>query len=179
MHHVTRPLIALVLLAFLFPANATFAQRSAASKITGEAYKFYGRSAGSAMRSARDYSGYYRQYAQTAPPQDVNPEIAQEAADSIGTYLVKAQRHMAWMRRQAQSNNDKETVASLDSIDKNLAVAAKAHHEMHDTCLKANVEAAGSMKCCQEIDAALAKAIADHDELMKRLAGDKPAAPKN
>ena len=167
---MTRPLIALALLALLVPTSTALAQRDAGSKIRGE-YNFYGNSGGSAMRSAREHSGYYRQYAQSAQP--VNPEVAREAADTIGTYITKAQRHFAWMRTQAQANNDKETLTSLDEIDKNLAAAAKSHHEMHDTCLKANVEAAGSMKCCQEIDDHLAKAIADHDKLMKKLAAPK------
>jgi hypothetical protein len=164
---VTTPLIAV---------GTTLAQRGAASKIAGE-YNFYGSSAGHAMRSARDYAGYYRSYAQTAQP--VNPEVAQEAADAIGAYIVKAQKHMAWMRRQAQATNDKETLASLDVIDKHLADAARSHHEMHDTCLKASVEAAGTMKCCQVIDESLSKAIAEHDKLMKHLAGAKaPSAAK-
>ena len=154
----------------LFASQAAFAQRDAGSKMRGE-YNFWGNSAGGAMRSGRDYSRYYREYARDAQP--VNPEVAREAADTIGQYITKAQRHLAWMRTQAQTGNDKETLASLDAIDKNLADAAKSHHEMHDTCLKADVDATGSMQCCQQIDESLAKAISDHDKLMKRLARAK------
>lgn len=173
MIYSTRPLIALALVALAIPSTA-YAQRDAGSKIRGE-YGFYGNSGGSAMRSARDYSHYYRQYAQQAQP--VNPEVAREAADSIGTYLIKAQRHFAWMRTQAQAGNDKDTLAALDDIDKNLAAAAKSYHEMHDTCLKASVDSGASMKCCQQIDEHLSKAITEHDKLMKRLAGEKAATP--
>lgn len=176
MSHVIKPLLILALFSLVLPASTASAQRDAGSKIRGE-YNFYGSSAGSAMRGARDYSQHYRQYARSAQP--VNPEIARESADTIGTYITKAQRHFAWMRTQAQATNDKETLTALDSIDKNLAAAAKSHHEMHDTCLKANVDAAASMKCCQEIDEHLSKAIAEHDTLMKRLAGEKAPAPKN
>jgi hypothetical protein len=172
MRHLTRPLIALVLLALVVPASTANAQRDAGAKIRGE-YNFHGSAGGSAMRSAREYSGYYRQYAQSAPDKKVNPEVAREAADSIGTYITKAQKHMAWMRKQAQAGNDKETLTSLDTIDKNLADAAKSHTEMHETCLKDNVDAAASMDCCKVIDASLAKAIAEHDKLMKRLAAKK------
>ncbi len=178
MRHSTRPFIALALLAIVALAGTADAQiRDAGAKIRGE-YGYQGNSAGSSMRSARDYSNYYRQYAQTAPAQQVNPEVARDAADTIGVYITKAQRHFAWMRTQAKASNDKEALASLDVIDKNLAAAAKSHHEMHDTCLKADVDAAGSMKCCQQIDEALAAAIADHDKLMKKLAGDTAATPK-
>lgn len=156
--------------ALLLMAPESFAQRDAGSKIRGE-YNFYGNSAGSSMRSAREYSGHYRQYAQTAKP--VNPEVARDASDAIGSYIAKAQRHFAWMRTQAQAGDDKASLTALDSIDKHLAAAAKSHHEMHDTCLKASVDGAASMKCCQEIDDHLAKAIAEHDALMKRLASEK------
>jgi hypothetical protein len=62
-----------------------------------------------------------------------------------------------------------------DTIDKNLATAAKHHASLCEYCEKENVQAEGSMKCCQEIDGALASAIAEHDKLMKRLASAKPA----
>ncbi len=88
----------LALLAVLVPLNTAHVQRDAGSKIRGE-YSFSGNSAGSSMRSARDYSGYYRQYAHSAQP--VNPEVARDSADAIGTYITKAQRHFAWMRTQA------------------------------------------------------------------------------
>jgi len=169
-------LMATVLLAVVVPSTA-LAQRDAAAKMRGE-YNFYGRSAGSSMRGAREYSNYYREYAQSAPSQQINPEIAREAADVIGAYITKARRHFAWMRTQAEGAKDQETLASLDSIDKHLAAASKSHHEMHETCLKASVEGAGTMKCCQEIDDELAAAISEHDKLMKRLAGDKAPASK-
>jgi hypothetical protein len=125
------------------------------------------------MRGALESSRDYRQYAQAAPEKKVNPEVAREAADAIGDYMTKAQKHMAWMRKQAAG--DKETLTSLDSIDKSLADAAKSHHEMHETCLKDNVDAASTMDCCKVIDASLSKAIAEHDKLMKRLAAAKPS----
>jgi hypothetical protein len=155
--------------------STAVAQRDAGSKIRGE-YNFYGGSASRSMRSARDYSQDYRQYVKTAPAQKVNPEVAKEAADSIGQYIGKAQKHMAWMRKQAAG--DKETLASLDVIDKNLADAAKHHKEMHEICMKENVDAEGSMKCCQKIDDSLKTAIDEHDKLMKRLAGDKATSTK-
>jgi hypothetical protein len=170
MRLLTRPLIVLALLALVIPASTANAQRDAGSKIRGE-YNFYGNSGGSAMRSAREYSSNYREYAKSAQP--VNPEVAREAADSIGQYITKSQKHMASMRKHAEASKDKETLTSLDVIDKNLAAAAKSHAEMHETCLKDNVDAAASMDCCKVIDASLAKAIAEHDKLMKRLAAKK------
>ncbi len=168
-----RPLrVSLALLLMALAAQSAFAQRDAGSKIRGE-YNFYGGSAGRAMRSARDYSQSYREYVRTAPKQEVNKEVAKETADAIGDYIAKAKKHMAWMRMQAEKSNDKETLTSLDAIDKNLAAAQKHHEGLCEYCEKDSVEAKGSMECCQEIDDALAAAIAEHDKLMKRLAAKK------
>lgn len=168
-----RPLsMFLLTAAVLLAAQSAFAQRDAASKARGE-YNFHGSSAGGAMRSARDTSGYYRQYAQSAPEKKVSPETAREAADTIGTYITKANKHFAWMRKQAEAGSDKETLTSLDSIDKHLAAAAKSHDEMKETCLKDTVDGAATLDCCKVIDDHLAKAIAEHDKLMKKVAAKK------
>ena len=161
--------------AVLMATDSAFAQRDAGSKISGE-YNFYAGGASSAMRSANEYSSNYRNYAQTA--QTVNTEVAREAADSIGQYITKAQAHMASMRKHAETAKDKETLASLTSIDKNLAAAAKSHAELREICLRDNVDAAESADRCNVIDAHLAKAIAEHDKLMKRLAVAKAVAKK-
>jgi hypothetical protein len=168
-------IVAVLGIATAFNASSALAQRDAGSKIRGE-YNFYGGSASRSMRSARETSQAYRQYVRTAPQQKVNSEVAKETADAIGDYITKAQKHMAWMRKQATAGNDKQTLTSLDSIDKNLAAAKKHHEGLCEYCEKENVEAKGSMECCQEIDASLGAAIAEHDKLMKRLAGDKPGA---
>ena len=158
---------------------ATFVSASAKAQsyldATAKARGAYGRSSASrSMGNARAYTQDYRQYAKGV--QKVDPEVAQDASDSIGNYITKAKKHFAWMRDQAKKANDKESLAALDEIDKNLAAAEEAHHEMHDICKKDHVDAAGSMKCCQQIDESLAKAIADHDKLMKRLGLAVPAA---
>jgi len=177
MRYVNRSvaMVAVVAMATLLGIPSAFAQRDAGSKIRGE-YNFYGGAASRSMRGARETSQAYRQYVRTAPQQKVNQEVAKEAADTIGDYIAKAQKHMAWMRKQAEAGKDKQTLTALDSIDKNLADAAKSHAEMRETCLKDNVDAAASMECCKMIDDSLSAAIADHDKLMKRLAGKKPAS---
>lgn len=178
MRHFRR-IIGVAVVGLALAASQALAQ-DAGYKIRGETNPrtYVGSSAGSSMRSAREHSTYYRQYAQSAQGKKVDPEVARDAADTIGSYITKARKHFAWMRTQAKASDDKETLASLDVIDKNLAAAAKSHHEMLETCLKADVDTAGSMKCCQQIDEPLAAAIAEHDKLMKRLASEKAPAPK-
>jgi hypothetical protein len=164
---MNKKLLSLCVTGMLLVAAPAFAQRDAGSKIRGET-NFYGNSAGSAMRSARDYSNNYREYVPSA--EKVNPDVAKEASDSIGTYIKQAKRHFAAMRKSAETGKDKETLTALDSIDKHLAAAAKSHDEMAETCLKATVDGKVSLECCKMIDDHLAKAIAEHDTLMKRLA---------
>lgn len=159
-------------LCVMLAATPAFAQRGAGSKAAGE-YNFYGRSAGSAMRAARDYSGYYQEYVQTAPQQQVNPEVAKEAADSVGGYIAKAQKHMAYMRKVAETSKDSATLAALDTIDKHLADAAQSHEEMKDSCLKESIDSKHTLECCKPMYDHISKAIGEHDKLMKRLAGNK------
>lgn len=163
----------LILAALVTCTNVASAQPDAGAKMRGE-YDFYGRAAGRSMRSAYGHSSDFRQYAKTAST--ANPEVAKEAADSIGQYISKSQKHMAWMRKQA--TNDKATLASLDSIDKHLADAAKAHLNMCEMCLKENLDTLGSMKCCEELEASMSKAIAEHDKLMKAQTRDQAAPLK-
>ena len=178
---------------------AAFAQPSADAKARGQ-FNFYGRGARSAMRGARESTGSFREYVrstQPVPPQVVqeqsgvregvvvreqpgvivvSPQIAQAAVDEIGDYITKSEKHLAWMRRQAEARQDKETLASSDSIDRNLAAAKQSHAMLCSCCMEDNVDAKAAMACCQTIDDALGKAISEHDALMKRLGEKQPSA---
>jgi hypothetical protein len=122
---------------------------------------------------ARTYIQDFRQYVQTAPK--VEPAVARYVSDAIGTYIEQAEKHFAWMRSEAVKAKDKQSLASLDAIDVNLAAAKKAHEEMHEVCLKATIDKPATMKCCEQIDDSLAKVISEHDKLMKRLGQPNPA----
>ncbi len=165
----------LVGLATLLFVNSASAQSDATSKMRGE-YNFRGGSASRSMRNAREYSHAYREYVRTPEVEKVEPEVAKETADAIDQYIVKSQKHMAWMRKHA--GGDKATLASLDVIDKNLEAAAKSHKELQEMCEKAEIDGKGTATCCDTIDESLSAAIAEHDKLMKRLGLDKPAPKK-
>lgn len=124
--------------------------------------------------------GSFREYirsTQPAPAQIVrgqpgivvSPQIAQVATDEIGDYITKSEKHLAWMRRQAEAGKDVETLQSLDGIDRNPAEAKRNHATLCGCCMEDNVDAAAATACCKKIDDALAKAIAEHDALMNRL----------
>jgi hypothetical protein len=169
---LTKSLVGLGLVLFMAIGNPIFAQRDAGAKMRGE-FGVFGNSASRSMQNARAYYQDYRAYVQSVPAQNINPEVAKHVSDGIGDYIEKSQKHMAWMRKQAAG--DKETLASIDSIDKHLADAAKSHKDLHGMCLKETVDAAGTMACCQTIDKSLEQSIAEHDKLMKRLKAENPA----
>lgn len=186
--------IALAVCVALF-AHLAPAQSGAGAKARGE-FNFYGRGARSAMRGARESAQSFQAYVQQTqpgppqivrevPPQVVrevprqvvvvSPRIVQAASDEISDYIHKSERHLAWMRRQAEAGSDKETLASLDSIDRNLAAAKQNHRALCDCCAADTIDPAAALACCQVIDESLAKAISEHDALMKRLGADQPA----
>ncbi len=125
---------------------------------------YWGRSGGRSIRHARDYSRGYRWYARRAP--SIAPQIARHEAAGIGQNITAAQKQFGELRK---ATTDPETLASLTVIDKLLVDAAKAHAKMDEMCKLDTIDAAGTMKCCEEIDATLANAKAEHEKLMKRL----------
>ncbi|MBI2827204.1 MAG: hypothetical protein HYX69_21240 [Planctomycetia bacterium] len=152
-------------------ANAQI--RDAGAKLRGE----YGTSSRSASRSlyhARDYASDYRAYARDVrqSKRPVNPEVAKEHAEGIGHNIKLFQKHLVDMRKHAAG--DKETLASLDVIDKHVKEAAKHQVAMAELCAKPEVDVEGSAKCCDDAFDALDKAIAEHDKLMKKLAAKMP-----
>ncbi len=132
---------------------------------------FWGSSGGRSVRHARDYSGGYRTYARQAPT--ITREMAQHEAAGVGQNITAAQKQFTELRK---GTTDKQILTSLDSIDKQLAVAAKSHAKMHEMCQMETIDAEGTMKCCDDVDAALGKVMAEHKELMKQLESE-PAAP--
>lgn len=182
MKFLTPILLAVVVLC----ADSAFTQPPAGAKARGQ-FNFYGRGARSAMRGARESVGSFREYVRGVQPGPaqivreqpgaivVSPQIAQVAADEIGDFITKSEKHLAWMRRQAEASKDVETLASLDSIDRNLTEAKRNHAALCGCCMQDTVDATVAMACCQKIDDALAKAISEHDALMKRLDETQPA----
>jgi hypothetical protein len=87
----------------------------------------------------------------------------------VGKNLEQAKKEFAQVRKEPQL--DKQTLAELDQIDKHLDAAIKVHAKLHEVCMQEMVDAGESMKCCEDINSELSKAIELHDKLMKRLGG--------
>jgi len=176
MRHVTRLCLALAFVLLAVQAGTANAQavRDAGSKIRGNSGGSY-RGGYRSTWHARDYARDYRSHATEARRENrpVTPEEAQEHAEGLGANINKAQKHFAQARKQAGA--DKETLAALEKIDALLAAALKSHAEMAEMCKHEEIDADGTMKCCIDAEAALEKAIAEQEKLLKRLSAAKPA----
>jgi len=135
---------------------------------------YWGQSAGRSVQHARDYSRGYQSYARQVP--NVLPEIARQEAKGVGQNITAAQKQFGELRK---ATTDKETLKSLDLIDKQLAEAVKAHQLMDEMCKMRTIDGVGTMKCCEDIEAALAKAFAEHQKMMERFEGEMTTAVKN
>jgi hypothetical protein len=152
--------------------------RDAAAKVRGE----YGETYTPASRSllhARDYADDFHSYVQQTQQNKelVDPEVAKEHAEELGRNIAMLQKHLVRMRKHAAG--DKETLASLDVIDKHVKEAAKAQAALAAIVAKPPVDAEAAEKYSDEASKSLNLAIAEHDKLMKKLAmATRKAAPK-
>jgi len=172
-------------------AQVALAQANAGSKASGQ-YNFYGSSAHSSFHSARQNVDHYSQYlssvqATVAQPAAASPtvvasaatvaspagvvdrEVAEEASDTIGNYIEKLGRYLGRMRKHAEAIKDTESLELIDDVERNIA-EAKTHHEALDSHHSGEkIDAKTAQQHCEKINAALKKAQAEHDTLMKRL----------
>jgi hypothetical protein len=152
---------------------ATAAEPIGTAKARGDySSKFWGSSGGRSVRHAREYSGGYREYARQTPT--IAPPLAQQEAAGVVHNITAAQKQYAEMKK---TTSDPQAVKSIDAIQKHLTAAATAHGKLHELCHKDAVDGDSSMKCCDDIDAQLDKALAEHDKLMKHLGVEAAAAP--
>ena len=193
MRAATKSIFLVLVLAIGLPltARVALAQANAGAKAGGQ-YNFYGSSAHSSFHSARQNVDHYSRYlssVQTPVPQPtaapsvvadrpatvttspgvVDREVAEEASDTIGSYIEKLGRYLGKMRKHAEAIKDTESLKLIDDVERNLA-EAKSHHEALDEHHSGEkIDAKTAQQHCDKINAALAKAHAEHDKLMKRL----------
>jgi hypothetical protein len=160
-----------VLAAFALVLSPQFATaqssgfRSAGEKISGEAY-WPGRAAGRYIESARNYAQEYQGYVARAPRPE--PAVVQEVSKTLNGYLDEANKHLAAMKKDFA--NDKETVAAVEAIEKDLAKAVGQHKEMVACCQAEKFDKAMAMTCCTDLAKDLGKIHDSHVALMKKLA---------
>lgn len=170
---------AIGILAMLLVGDA-FAQKDATSKSRGEHSVPFWSSKASSRRitHARDYARDFHGYIVANPKP--SPAVVKEATTEIGHNLAEAQKHLSQLKKDFA--DDKDAVAGIDALEKQLTAAFDQHKMLGACCEKATFDAIETMECCSDLATQLDKLLVSHDELMRKLARKSttpaPAAPK-
>jgi len=100
---------------------------------------------------------------------EVDPQVAREASDAIGDDIERIQRHVARMRTHAEKLGDKDSLASLDNVEKQLGIARRSHAALHKHHAEDVIDPKTAMTLAQQVNDALRAAHGEHDKLMKQL----------
>ena len=158
---------------FSQPAQA---QKDAGAKMRGEhSVPFWSsRSTARRMNAARDYARDFQRYVAANPKPD--PAVVKEVTTEIGKNLDEAKAHLAQLKKDFAAN--KEAVAGIESLEKQLAGAFDHHKLLCECCEKESFDKIATMKCCTDLAEHLDKILDEHDALMKKLSPKAAASPK-
>jgi len=145
--------------------------QDAGAKIRGD-YYWPGRASGQYIETARNYAQEVQTYMVKAPQPE--PSVVKDIKTDLGRYLDDAQKHLATMKKDLA--NDKETVAAVEGLEKELATAVAHNKEMIACCEGQKFDKIKTMSCCTDLVKSLDKVHADHVALMRKLS-QKYAAP--
>ena len=159
-------------LALLAVPNFTLAQGPAGRKITGEVY-WPSRATTHRIQSARNYAQEFQTYVAKVPQPE--PSVVKDIKTELGRYLDEGQKHLVAMKKDLEG--DKEAVAAVESIEKELAAAIEHNKAMIACCEDQKFDKIKTMSCCTDLVKQLDKVHADHVALMKKLATKYAATP--
>lgn len=151
------------------------AQKDATSKSRGEhSVPFWSSKASSRrLTHARDYARDFHGYIVANPKPE--PAVVKEATAEIGRNLEESKKHLAQMKKDYA--DDKEAVAGIEALEKQLAAAFDQHKMLGACCEKASFDAIETMECCSDLATQLDKLVIAHDELMRKIVRKAAAAP--
>jgi hypothetical protein len=166
--------VALALLATFGFTNGATAQlrgvQEAGDKITGKAY-WPARASTRHIESARGYAQEFQSYVQRVPQPE--PSVVRDIKTELGRYLDEGQKHLVAMKKAME--NDTQTVAAIEAIEKDLAKAIEHNKAAIVCCENQKFDKIATMACCTDLVKQLDKVHADHVALMRKLGGT-PAA---
>ena len=167
-------LMATIVSAVLMMGHSAFAQRDAGAKARGEYSVPFWSSRSSARRisAAHEYARDFQRYVAANPKPD--PVVVKEVTSEIGKNLDEAKKHLAQLKKDFGAN--KEAVAGIEGIEKQLAAAFDQHKMLCECCEKEAFDKIATMECCSDLAKKLDKILTDHDELMHKLS-PKAATP--
>jgi hypothetical protein len=146
--------------------------RSAGEKITGEAY-WPARATTRYLQSAQSYAQDFQAHVARAGRPE--PAVVTEVSKTLTGYLDEANKHLVAMKKDFAG--DKETVAAVEGIEKDLAKAVEQNKAMITCCQDEKFDKAMAMTCCTDLAKQIGKVHADHVALMKKLSTKHAAAP--
>lgn len=153
-------------------ANRADAQASgfqaAGDKITGAAF-WPSRATTRHIESARAYAQEFQTYVTMVAQPD--PSVVKDIKTELGRYLEESQKHLAAMKKAYEGKAD--AVAAIATVEKELTAAIEHNKAMIACCEKQTFDKVGAMTCCTDLVKQLDKVHADHQALMKKLAGGK------
>jgi len=123
------------------------------------------------IETARNYAQAVQTYAASTAKPDA--AAVKEFKGELTRYLDEAHKHLATMKKDLA--NDKEAVAAIEGLEKQLASAVAHNKEMVACCEHVTFDKVKAMSCCTDLVKALDKISADHAALMKTLAAKYPA----
>lgn len=122
------------------------------------------------LQSAQTYAAEFQ--AHVARAGQPAPAVVQEVNKTLTGYLDEAHKHLTAMKKDFA--NDKETVAAVESIEKDLEKAKSDHKAMITCCQNEKFDKAMAMTCCTDLSKSIAKIHAAHVALMGKLAAKYP-----
>lgn len=169
--------LTVVTLTVLSIPAVTFAQgtgfNDAGAKIRGDAY-WPARATTRYIESARSYAQEVQTYIAKTPQPE--PSVVKEIKTELGRYLDDAQKHLTSMKNDFTA--DKETVAAIEKIEKELATAVDHNKAMITCCENQKFDKIATMSCCTDLVKQLDKVHADAEVSAKAWCGWKVTACK-
>lgn len=157
-------IVALTGAGMLQTANAQNAFHTAGEKISGGAY-WPAHATARHLQSAQSYAQDFQAHvARVGKPEAA---VAAEVHKTLTGYLDEANKHLASMKKDFAG--DKETVAAVEKMEKDLAAAVAQNQSMLECCKEEKFDKAMAMTCCTDLAKQLGKVHEDHIALMKKL----------
>jgi len=145
--------------------------QDAGAKIRGDVY-WPGRATTRYVESARNYAQEVQTYVAKAPKPE--PSVVKEINTELTRYLNDSKKHLTTMKKDFAS--DTETLAAVESLEKQLATAVENHKAMIACCEDEKFDKVATMKCCTDLVKDLDKIHKEHVALMQRLSQKYGAA---
>jgi hypothetical protein len=103
------------------------------------------------------------------------PSVVKDVKTELSRYLDEGQKHLATMKKDLEG--DKEAVADVEKLEKDLAKAIEHNKAMIACCEHEKFDKIATMSCCTDLVKQLDKVHADHVALMKKLTAKYAATP--